>query len=196
MGRFGSGFCPTQNQPDQIGWSEFQPVADWYGWSDQADQTFNAGRSIRLELEIWKSAKILHFKGEISVIFSPDFHRIFFEFVKITLGSAKVSPNLVISRQIRWRFHGYSWDLTESEKLRREMLRSQFSQVSSGFGEKTHQLTHRFRVLEAENRYQSSPASGRPVVGSDRTGLGKWIGLRFCWTPLALATTRTTKKPS
>ena len=59
-----------------------------------------------------------------------------------------------------------------------------FGQVSSGFGEKTLQLTRSFQVLEAEIRCRPSPTSDQPILGPDRTG---WLGgssLDCCWTPL------------
>ena len=126
-----------------------------------------------------------------SVKFRWYFRRIFFEFVEISSGSAEISLDLVRSRQIRWRFHGSSWELTGnsweltgSKKLHWEMLSSRFGRVSSGFGEKTHQLTCHFWVLEAEICRWPSLVSGWPVVGPDRTGLGVWVGSWFYWTPL------------
>ena len=55
---------------------------------------------------------------------------------------------------------------------------------SSGFGEKTCQLTHYFRVLEVETRCQLSPESSRPVIEPDRTGSVCGLGHGFVWTPL------------
>ena len=106
-GRSGSGLCPTRTRPDQIGWPEIQPAADRHGWSDRADRTFNGRRSVQSELEIWKSPKIRRFNGEISVIFSPDFLRIHQNLIRF----GEISPDLVRSRQIQWRFHGSSWDI-------------------------------------------------------------------------------------
>ena len=67
------------------------------------------------------------------------------------------------------------------------MLSSRFGRVSLSFGEKTHKPTRRFQVLEAEIRRRLSLMSGHPIVRSDQTGLGGWVGSRFCWTPLDVA---------
>jgi len=159
---------------DQIGRIRCLAEGDWFSWSWRSE---NRPKSYALTA---KSAKFRWY-----------FRRVFFEFVKISSGSAEISPDLVRSRQIRWRFHGSSWELTgngwdlvRSKKLRWEMLSSRFDRVSSGFGEKTRQLTHRFRVLKAKSRHRPSLVSGWPVVGRDRMGLGGCIGSRFCWTPL------------
>ena len=67
----------------------------------------------------------------------------------------------------------------------------QFSQVSSGFGEKTRQLTHGFQILEAETRQWPSPTSGRSVLGPDRMGWLGGSGIDCCWTPLVLVIAKT-----
>ena len=56
---------------------------------------------------------------------------------------------------------------------------SWFSWVSSGFKEKTRQLTNRFRVLEAEThrRPNTSIRSAGSQAGSDE--LDGWVGSRF-----------------
>ena len=64
------------------------------------------------------------------------------------------------------------------------MLSSRVSRVSSGFGEKTRQLTSRFQVLEVEIRRRPSLVSSQSIIGPNQMGLGGWVGSRFCWTPL------------
>ena len=51
-------------------------------------------------------------------------------------------------------------------------------------GGKTRQPTRRLRVLEVENRHRPSPASGRPVLGPDRTVFSGGLGIGFLWTAL------------
>ena len=51
-------------------------------------------------------------------------------------------------------------------------------------GGKTCQPTRRLRVLEVENRHRPSPASGRTVLGPDRTVFSGGSGIGFLWTAL------------
>ena len=46
MGRFGSGLCPNRNRPDQIGWRNSRPAADYEKPSVVSDRTrLGGGRS-------------------------------------------------------------------------------------------------------------------------------------------------------
>ena len=58
MGRVGLGLCSTHIRPDQIGWTNFQPIADreddWFG---QVGIPTSGGR-VRVEIKIWKIEEI------------------------------------------------------------------------------------------------------------------------------------------
>ena len=72
------------------------------------------------------------------------------------------------------------WDLVGFEKFGEKCSISWFCQASSGFGEITCQLTHRFWILEAKTRHRPSPASSQP----NQMGWVGGLGHGFYWTPL------------
>ena len=58
MGRVGSGLCSTRIRPDQIGWTNFQPVAKREDDRFGRVETPTSGGRVRVGVEIWKIEEI------------------------------------------------------------------------------------------------------------------------------------------
>ena len=91
MGRVESGLCSTRIRPNQIEWTNFQPVADREDDPFGRVETPTSSSQIQVEVEIWKIKEIRWENDENR----PKFSEISQEIAKILTRSSDISPNLV-----------------------------------------------------------------------------------------------------
>ena len=89
-GRVGSGLCWTRIRPDQIGWTNFQPVADREDDRFGRVKTPTSGGWVRVEVKIWKIEEIWQENDENR----PKSSEILQEIAKILTRSGDISPDL------------------------------------------------------------------------------------------------------
>lgn len=188
------GFVPNSEPtwPDRVFEISTSHRLEWLigsGWSDLQRMAVDSVRDwdwkIGQNISDWKIGSRF---GEISVIFSPEYHRKFTKFGEISLDSTR-------SPQIQWDLAKSGGDFKDLAEILQEMDEispdlqnftelSRIGWVSSGLGEKIGQPTRRLRVLEVETRRRPSSASSQMVLRLDRTIFAGGSGIDFPWTAL------------